>query len=371
MRIGIDGTPLLGPRSGVGYYTSRLISSLAELQPDWEYQLYSNRPLGSLESPLNNLQQIGRPFPFSRWLWMQAILPWTIRRSQPHLCHFPNALAPVWQPRPFVLTIHDASLYIYRAYHPWTRHLAIRMLLPLAARRAAAVITVSEHSRQDLIRILRLPPEKLHVVHEAAPEYFRPVTDPQTLAAIRRRYDLPDEFLLYVGTLEPRKNLKRLLHALRRLHDAGQHIPLIMVGPRGWMMDDFEAYVIELGLHQAVNYLGYVPTEDLPALYSLATLFVFPSLYEGFGLPPLEAMACGTPVLSSNRSSLAEICGQAAVLVNPECEQEIADGIHALLTDQDERAVYRERGLARAKQFSWKSAAGKTIKIYQHVLQAN
>ncbi len=360
----------MGPRSGVGYYTSRLISSLAEIQPDWEYQLYSNRPLGRLEPPLNTLQQVGRQFPASRWLWMQAVLPWTIRRSEPHLCHFPNSLAPLWQPQPFVLTIHDASLYLYRAYHPRARHLAIRLLLPKVAQRAAAIITVSEHSRRDLIRILGLPADKLHVVHEAAPEHFRPVTDTQTLETARCQYNLPDQYLLYVGTLEPRKNLKRLLQALRRLHDSGIPAPLVIVGPRGWMMDDFEAHVAELGLQAAVRYLGYVPTTDLPALYSLATVFVFPSLYEGFGLPPLEAMACGTPVLSSNRSSMAEICGQAAVLVNPESEQEIADGIHDLLIDETQRTICRERGLARAKQFSWKNAAGQTIEIYQQIMQA-
>jgi glycosyltransferase involved in cell wall biosynthesis len=342
---------------------------MAEIQPDWEYQLYSNRSLGCLEPPLNGFQQVGRPFPASRWLWMQAVLPWTIRWSQPHLCHFPNSLAPLWQSQPYVITIHDASLYLFRAYHPWTRHLAMRMILPLVARRASAIITVSEHSRQDLIRILNLPADKLYVVHEAAPEYFRPVIDRQKLETIRRQYHLPDQYLLYVGTLEPRKNLKRLLQAIRRLHDAGIPVPLVIAGPQGWMMDDFQAYVAGLGLQAAVHYLGYVPMADLPALYSLATLFVFPSLYEGFGLPPLEAMACGTPVLSSNRSSMAEICGQAAVLINPECAEEIADSIHDLLTDEPRRMMYRERGLERAKYFSWKNAAGQTIEIYQQTLQ--
>lgn len=369
MRIGFDGTPLLGPRSGVGYYTSRLIGSLTEAQPDWEYMLYSNRPLNGLEAPLDRLPQVGSPFTPSRWLWMQTILPWTIRQSCPHICHFPNSLAPLWQPRPFVLTIHDASLYLYRGYHPWSRHLAIRMLLPLAAKRASAIVTVSEHARQDLIKIMGLPPEKLHVVHEAAPDYFRPETNREKLEIIRKKYKLPDRFLLYVGTIEPRKNLKRLLRALRRVHDSGDLIPLVMVGPRGWMMNDFEALVKDLTLQNKVSYLGYVPTDDLPVLYSLATIFVFPSLYEGFGLPPLEAMACGTPVLSSNRSSMVEICGDAAMLIDPESENEIAEGIRFLLANETERLAFREQGIVRSRQFSWNIAAGQTIEVYKKVLQ--
>ena len=370
MRIGFDGTPLLGQRSGVGYYTGNLLSALMKLQPDWEYLLYSNRPLNGLEPPLPHAQKVDqRYFARSRWLWMQTILPGTIHNSQPEICHFTNALAPLWQPAPYVLTIHDASLFVYGHYHPWARHLTMRLTLPLVARRASAIITVSQHSRQDLIRVLGLDPQKIHVIYEAAADNFRPVEDPASLAHLRRKYELPEKFLLYVGTLEPRKNLLRLLRAVKQIRDEGLPYHLVLAGGMGWMMETFEQEVRALDLQDALHYLGYIPTQDLPGLFSLATVFTFPSLYEGFGLPPLEAMACGTPVLTSDRSSLAEICGDAAYLVDPRSEEAIAAGLGALLRDEDLRQDLRRKGLQRVTGFSWERAARETIALYHQVLQ--
>lgn len=371
MRIGFDGTPLLGQRSGVGYYTGNLLSALMEDEPTWEYMLYSNRPLNGLERPLQRACQVGRRFSPSRWLWMQTLLPVTIRRSRPRLCHFTNALAPLWQPAPYVLTIHDASLFLYGHFHPRARHLTMRLTLPLVARRAAAIITVSHHSRNDLVQVLGLDPAKIHVVYEAAAEHFRPVNNKATLDALRRKYDLPRHFVLYVGTLEPRKNLSRLIGALKLVRDQGHPYHLVIAGAMGWMMDSFERQVHALGLSDVVHYLGYIPGDDLPGLYSLATVFAFPSLYEGFGLPPLEAMACGVPVLTSNRTSLAEVCGDAAYLVDPHSVQAISAGLGALLDDEDLRQALRNRGLERVSRFSWQRAARETRNVYRHALQSN
>lgn len=368
MRIGYDGTPLLGPRSGVGYYTSRLLAAMLSLNPEWEYLLYSNRPLVPLEAELAKSVPMISRLPSKRLVWMQCLLPFLIRSTRPQLCHFPNAMGPLWQPQPFVLTIHDASLFLFRDYHPRTRLLSIRLTLPLLARRAAAIICVSHHARNELSRILHLDPAKVHVVYEAAPEEFRPVTDPQCLEALRRKYRLPEQFLLHVGTLEPRKNLKRLVQALHRIRRRGRDIKLVLVGTRGWHLDGFDAEIERLCLEDVVIFTGYVPTEDLPGLFSLATLFVFPSLYEGFGLPPIEAMASGAPVLTSDRGSLPEICGDAARLVDPEDEQALADGIFDLLSDPEARAELSRRGLARAQAFSWKRAARETAAVYRHVL---
>ncbi|HZD11121.1 MAG TPA: glycosyltransferase family 1 protein, partial [Candidatus Binatia bacterium] len=302
-----------------------------------------------------------------RWLWMQAILPGTIHNSRPNLCHFTNALAPLWQPAPFVLTIHDASLFVYAHYHPWARHLTMRLTLPIVARRAAAIITVSEHSREDLIRVLDLDPQKIHVVYEAAAKMFQPVEDEDALWGVRSKYGLPEEFVLYVGTLEPRKNLVRLLKAMRQIRDEGHQHHLVLAGAMGWMMESFLQEVYSLGLEDFVHYLGYIPAQDLPTLFSLASVFAFPSLYEGFGLPPLEAMACGTPVLTSNQSSLAEICGDAAYLVEPHSTESIATGLADLLGDEELRRSLRKRGLERVSQFSWRRAAHETSDVYRQV----
>lgn len=371
LRIGLDGTPLLGERSGVGNYTGRLLAALLRENPEWEFLLYSNRPLGKLEPALGRARPVYSRFSWRRLLWMHCLLPVAIRRSRPQLCHFPNSMAPLWQQQPFVLTIHDASLFLYSQYHPPSRHLSIRLTLPSLARRAAAIITVSNSARDDLIRTLNLPAEKVHVIYEAAAALFRPVTDTVHLDALRRKYNLPEQFLLYVGTLEPRKNLRRLVRALRQIRQNGFRHPLVLVGTSGWKLTDLRAEIERLGLEDAVHFTGYVPTEDLPGLFSLATLFVFPSLYEGFGLPPLEAMACGAPVLTSNSTSLAEICGGGAYLVNPTDEQELAAALMKLLDDEEMRRELGQRGREHARQFSWSKTARQTAAVYRQVLNGS
>lgn len=367
--IGIDATPLLGERSGVGNYTARLLAAQLKWEPDREYLLYSNRPLENLEPVLKRAKAVPGYLPQSRWLWMQLMLPRLISQTAPDICHFTNALAPLWVKKPYVLSIYDATLFLYSRYHPRARLLAIRMLLPLAVRKASAVITISQSARQDLQDILKIPPEKIHVVYGAAPKSFEPVTNPEKLAEVRQEYQLPEQFLLYVGTLEPRKNLNRLVRAFGRLKEQGYPHKLVLAGPWGWSMNGFQQQIGELNLGDSVKLLGYIPDEDLPALYSLATVFVFPSIYEGFGLPPLEAMACGTPVLSSKNSSLAEICGEAAFLVDPLDEESLLNGLQQVLGDSVLRETLKENGRKRAAEFSWERAAAETAAVYDKVLK--
>jgi glycosyltransferase involved in cell wall biosynthesis len=369
MRIGFDGTPLNGQRAGIGNYTSHLLTALLNHNSASDYLLYSNHPLGNLEPTLRKAVQVPGYFLPSRWLWMQFMLPRLIGHTQPDICHYTNASAPVWHTKPFVLTIHDASLFLHREYHPWTRLLAIRTLLPIVARQADAIITVSEHARTDLAHTLRIPAHKIHVIYEAAPPHFRPITNKQVLATLRQHYHLPEQFIFYLGTLEPRKNLTRLIHALHQLHQRGCPTKLVLAGPPGWHMNGFHQEIERLGLATAVHYLGYVPTDHLPGLYSLATVFAFPSLYEGFGLPPLEAMACGTPVLTSRGSAMAEVGGDAVYLVNPYDVAELAEGLHQLLTNTTLSQEYGHRGQQRSEQFSWERAARATTAVYQQVLQ--
>lgn len=369
--LGYDATPLLGQRSGVGHYTKRLLSAVMDQNPDWQYHLYSNRPLGELDSGLHAAEEIDSYLPASRWLWMQTVLPQTIRRYRPDLLHFTNSLAPLRQPRPYVVTVHDASLFLYRHYHPWSRIAAMRVLLPAVARRAAAIITPTHLARRDLLETLRLPAEKVHVVYEAAPDWFCPVTDPVEREALRAKYALPVEFILFLGTLEPRKNLERLVRAVGEVHRRGRPVPLVLAGPSGWHLDGrggLQDTVRELNLGDHVRYLGYVPTSDLPGLLSLATVFAFPSLYEGFGLPAVEAMACGAAILTSRDTAMAEICGDAAWLIDPYSLDNMADGLERLLVDTELRDCLSRRATRRARQFSWKRAAAETTAVYRQVL---
>jgi glycosyltransferase involved in cell wall biosynthesis len=351
----------------VGNYTGYLIAAMMAEYPEWKYLLYSNRPL-ELEPALGRAVVVNGQKGPSRWLWMQASLPHIVAETRPDLCHFTNSLAPLWLKQPYVLSIHDASLYLYSRYHPRARLLAVRLFLPAAARRAAAVITMSHSARRDLLRVLKLEPANVHVVHEAAHEVFRPLADSAELDALRSKYRLSQEFLLYAGTIEPRKNLSRLVRALAQLHRDGTKVPLVIVGPWGWAMDSFCREISDLGLKESVRMLGYVPRQDLRGLYSLASVFAFPSLYEGFGLPPLEAMACGAPVLTSNNSSLSEICGDAAWLVDPNDESDIVTGLRTLLDQPELRSELGRRGLARSSSFSWKRTAVETMAVYRQVM---
>jgi glycosyltransferase involved in cell wall biosynthesis len=372
MRIGFDGTPLLGQRSGVGHYTGRLLAHLVQQRPEWEYLLFSNRSLDPLEAELAGTLPVMANFGLSRFVWMQLMLPHIIRQRQPDLCHFPNNTAPIGLRTPYILTIHDASLFLHSQHHPPSRLLALRLLLPQVARRATAVITVSHHARRDLMQILNLPTKKMHVIHEAAPAGFQPLNDPIQRRQLQARYNLPDKFVLFVGTIEPRKNLKRLIRAVATLRQRGCNTRLVLVGPNGWLINGSLKKEIEaLGLQEAVQNLGYVPQQDLPGIYSLATVFAFPSLYEGFGLPPLEAMACGTPVLTSRDTAMAEVCGDAALLIDPYQEEVIAEGLACLLQDGPRREGMRHAGLARAQQFSWERTARETAVVYEKVLNGS
>lgn len=371
MRIGFDSTPLFGQRAGVGNYTGNLLAGLAQIHPDWDYLLYSNKPLPALEDGLQGTTAVSGYLPRSRWLWMQFMLPRVIRQSRPDICHFPNNSAPLRVNIPYIVTIHDASLFLHRQYHPRSRILALRILMPFIARRAAAVITVSEHARNELIEALSLPPERVHVIHEAASADFQPVTSTDRLSELRRKYTLPEQFILYVGTIEPRKNLIRIVRAMKHLRQKKIKASLVIVGQDGWMINSALKHEIEAhDLQSTIHFLGYVPQEDLPGLYSLATVFAFPSLHEGFGLPPLEAMACETAVLTSQNSAMSEVCADAAYLVNPHSEMDIADGLANLVTDSDLRKQYETRGATRAQHFSWQRVAQETAALYKMVANA-
>ncbi|MBV9355932.1 MAG: glycosyltransferase family 4 protein [Chloroflexi bacterium] len=341
------------PHSGVGTYTANLLQHL---------QRYGG------DQVLPMAQTCGRSsgIRLNKTLWMQVLLPFQLARVAPDVCHFTNSVASCWTPCPAVVTIHDTTLWMFPRYHPRRRLLAMRPLIPLAARRARAIIAVSAATRRDLLRILKVPEHKVHVIHEAPGRQFRPLVNSALLASVRARYGLPTSFVLYVGTIEPRKNLPRLLRAfqLARRQGFSTHA-LVLVGHRGWKDAAVMRRVEELQLDGSVRMLGYVPTEDLVALYNLAEVLAFPSLYEGFGLPVVEAMACGTPVLTSPRGSLAEVAGDAAEFVDPLDVESIGDGLRRLLEDRNRRGELRAAGLARAARFHWDETAARTRRVYE------
>jgi glycosyltransferase involved in cell wall biosynthesis len=263
-----------------------------------------------------------------------------------------------------VTTVHDLIPLRYPALVPARHRWAVRCLLGGALRRAAAVIAVSEATRQEILARFRLAPARVVVVPEAAPVGFAP-PDPATLADARRRYGLRRPYVLFVGLLEPKKNLGVLLEAVARLHRAGDwgDTELLVVGAPGWGPDP-RTRVAELGLDGIVRFVGPAPDADLPALYGGALAFAFPSMWEGFGLPVLEAMAAGAPVVASNRGALPEVAGGAARLVEPQAAP-LAEALGALVADAGERARLRAAGLARAATYSWARTARETLAVYR------
>jgi glycosyltransferase involved in cell wall biosynthesis len=279
-----------------------------------------------------------------------------------------------------VFTFHDAIYALFPQYHLPMNRLFLGSMMPRFLRRADAIVTVSECSKGDAVRLYGIDPARIRVIYEGVDARFQPVTDPARLAQVRARYALPERYVLYVGTIEPRKNLVALLEAWSkiRISDFEFRNLLVIAGKKGWLYESFFSRLRELGLEGEVILPGYIADEDLPAVYSAASVFVFPSLYEGFGLPPLEAMACGTPVVCSNASSLPEVCGpaaaggsvdrpEAALLVEPTDVAALAQAMERVLSDEPLRATLRARGLAQAAQFSWERTARETLAVYREV----
>lgn len=373
IRVGYDVTTLEGQMTGVGYYSARLLAHLLRRTDPWHYELLSNRRSPQLAQLVNGdgARAKGPRCPIMplRPLWLQAALPIWLRRLNLDVCHFTNFLLPLAAHGRLIVTMHDMSLFFFPRYHRPRSLLMARPLIKPSAHRAQAIITVSASAKADIVRVLGVPAACVHVIHEAAAPQFRRLHDAATLASVRDRYALPETFILYAGTIEPRKNLVRLVEALALLDRRGVHAPLLIAGQWGPLpYHELRATIERLGLQSSVRFVGYVPTADLVALYNLAAVFAFPSIYEGFGLPIIEAMACGAPVLTSDRSAPAEIAGAAATLVNPLDPQALAEGLFDLLTDPARRAAAQQRGLARAAEFSWTRAAAETAALYRQVM---
>jgi glycosyltransferase involved in cell wall biosynthesis len=303
--------------------------------------------------------------PSARVLWEQLAQPHVLRQTEADLVHGPVFVGPLIAPCPVVTTIHDLSFIRFPHLFRPANRLYLSIMTRLSARRARRLIAVSEHAASESVDLLGVPRDKVTVVYHGVDAAFRPLPAAE-VAAFRERRGLPERFLLFVGTLEPRKNLRRLIKAFARIHDGRDRLAL--VGGKGWLYDDLFADVEELGLGEAVLFPGYVPKEELPLWYNAATAFVYPSLYEGFGMPVTEAQACGTPVLTSNTSSLPEAAGEEALLVDPHDVESIAAGLKRLLDDADLRKQLREHGLVHARTFNWTRTARETIEVYRQAV---
>ncbi len=366
MRLAFDGTTLRPERTGVGYYTEHLLHHLAAEGQQDEIIVISNRPVETTRPLPSHVRVVTSRGRLPRIAWMQTQAPRLLKTLQPDVVHFTNGIMPLASPVPAVVTIHDMSLTLYPGYHPPRRVLLNRPLVNLATRRADAIITVSESAKRDIVRSYGLSSDRVHVVLEAAAPSFRPIHDLGTLTRVRRRYGLSDRFILYVGTIEPRKNLPKLIEAFAHRRRQGELThQLVCAGPYGWLSRDIDALIDRLQVNDSVLFTGYVPFDDLAALYNLAEMFVFPSIYEGFGLPVIEAMACGTPVITGRVAALDEVAGGAVEHVDALEVDPIGDALVRLSRDRDRRHALARAGLLRAQAFSWAPRGSGNVRRLQ------
>ncbi|HET6975719.1 MAG TPA: glycosyltransferase family 1 protein [Pyrinomonadaceae bacterium] len=352
MDVGLDGTPLSQSLTGVGHYTVELARALARISPDDRFELVS---------PLPSLSGLSRRF------WWQMGLPRYIKQSRFSVFHGTNYSVPLLKTCPTVVTIHDLSLLLWPQTHTQQLARRARWRLPLMARRADAIIVPSQSIKQEVCEHLGIEDVKIAVIPEASRSSFHPVSIAETVAT-RQRLNISDDFILFVGTIEPRKNLLTLVRAFAEIvRSSSCQTQLVIAGSEGWLTGDLHDFLKTAGLNNRIRFAGYLADDDLRALYSSCRVFVYPSLYEGFGLPLLEAMACGAPVVTSNIPAIRETVADVARLVTPTNVQELARSIMELLADQSESERRSEAGKQHASRFSWDKAAVATLDVYRHL----
>jgi glycosyltransferase involved in cell wall biosynthesis len=374
MRIAIDATSIPRLMAGAGVYTYNLIRALAEVDHENEYVVFTRSDaFDDLRrgTPPFEVVRVKAPSRPARLLWEQTVLSRELLRRRIDVLHSPHHTAPVLaRGVRRVITFHDLTFFVLPGRYPPTRRLYFQTVSRLTARLADALICPSNAVRDDILRLLKVDPSRVRAIAEAAAPAFRPLDDAAAVERLRLKHLLPERFVLSVGSLEPGKNRTTLLRAYAKLREQGIEQKLVVVGQRAWRYEGDFRLAEELGLKRDVVFAGYVSPEDMPALYNAADLFVFPSLYEGFGLPVLEAMACGVPVVASNVSAVPEVAGEAALLVDPSDVRQICDAVERLLRDDTLRSALRERGLQRAAEFRWEKAARETVEVYGQAARA-
>ena len=375
MRVGIDGYPLSEPRTGVGHYTLELARALALISPQDEFELVSPAPFDPDaqdeidRANLPNLRTVNPRASSIRGHWWSFGLPLYARKAGFDVFHGTNFDVPFWKRRRSVVTIHDLSALLHPDKHRTRLVRRARLRLPLVVRAADTIITPTESVKREVCQRLNIRAGKVTAIPSAARAGFQPRPLAQT-DSIRKRLGVEDDFLLFVGTLEPRKNLLTLLKAFEQIAgDSSLRPQLVIAGGEGWLMDEMFAFMKKSAIADRLCLTGYLKDDELCALYSSCKAFIYPSIYEGFGLPPLEAMACGAPVIAGRIPALQEILGNAALLVEPMDVEALAKAIAGLLHDESRRHSLGSAGRQQATKFSWERTARLTLDVYRKLLK--
>lgn len=376
--VGIDYTPAYEQGGGIGRYVRELVTALSRLDTDTTYRLFVAGALAGSLPPPPSANFVWKTVPFKPvWLarlWHRARVPLPVELLTGALDLFHATdfvLPPVRAATRTLLTVHDLSFVrVPQAASPRLKAY-LDAVVPRSVRRADHILADSQATKEDLVALYDTPPNKVTVLLSGVDKRFQPVQDAARLAQVRARYHLPEKpFILSVGTVQPRKNYVRLIQSLARLRAAHLDVALVIAGGRGWLDDPIYAAIRDCGLEDDVFLIGFADDADLPALYTSAICFAFPSLYEGFGLPVLEAMACGTPAVTSTVSSLPEVAGDAALMVEPDDLEAITDSLRRLIEDEALRQTLIARGFDRARRFTWEQSAANLIAVYRQLLAA-
>lgn len=367
MRIGIDARLSYYVQGGITQYTLNLIRALAMIDRENEYLIFQRRPDQRTIVSQDNFRRVSLWSPTHHPLEQSMLTVELGLQRKMDVVHCTDFIPPFYYRGPSVITVHDLHFLLYP--HFLTRRSARYYgLIDRAVRQASHIIAVSETTKRDLVRLTGAPDKKISVIYEAAEPIYYPIHDQNVLSRIYEKYHLSEQVIFFLGTIEPRKNLPTLIRAFRTLIDRYKtEADLVIAGKQGWLYDDVYQLVDSLGLENRVRFLGRVPAADLPHLYNAAQMLVLPSYYEGFGLPPLEAMACGVPVVVSDTPAMAEVVADAGLRVAPEDDEGFAVAMWRLLTDDALRADMIAKGLKRAESFSWKRAAQETFDVYRNV----
>jgi glycosyltransferase involved in cell wall biosynthesis len=378
MHVAVNATFWNRPNSGSGQYTRQLVYHLNRLVSDLEISLVYPQAPGdpgpeAVPPSVNVIPVPVRGGHLGKVHFEQLLFPRACRKAGADIAHVPYWGSPLQSPIPLVVTVHDLTTLLVREYHRGVRARLYNALISASARTANQVITDSQASRQDIIRHLGLPAEKVTSIYLAAGPDYKPESDFLLDMAVRRKYDLPDLYALYLGGYEIHKNVTTLLLAYTYVAQAlGDEYPLVLAGKkpdnRSTNFPDYDSHIERLDLSDVVTWAGYVDEEDKPAVYRGASAFIFVSRQEGFGLPALEAMSCGVPLIASNGGSLPEVVGDAGFALDPDDERQIGGSIIAALTQEELAAEMREKGVAQAARFSWEKTATETLLIYDRLL---
>lgn len=355
-KIGIDIQTTLGQKTGFGFYVSNLTKALKKVDKKNKYVFLKPETEKDFSAP-------------QRFWWDQNVLPKLATEAKVDLLHQPAFSAPIRFSGKIVITVHDVIAVLFGQDIPFYSRQYFARWMPFTYRFADKIICVSEHTKKDLIQQIKINEEKMVVIPEAAGDQFKPVADKKKIDKILDKYYISGRFILHMGTLNPRKNLEFLIKVFNRVHKLMPDVKLVIAGKKGWHYENLFDTVRHLGLEKFVIFTGYIDDDEAPYLYSAADVYTFPSIYEGFGLPPLEAMSCGTPVVASNTSSIPEVVGDAGILLNPTDVESWVKALLRLLRDDNERKEMSAKSLARAKQFSWTKTARKTVEVYEEILK--